>query len=93
MSKPINFKDSNCESRSSTCVIWPGPEIQIGENTICAGTSVSQIIYDLATELLAVQAQIDIENWDLTAMEAEFGTVTDFKGVIQNILTKLYPPA
>jgi hypothetical protein len=87
--KPINFIDSNCESKSSNCVIWDGPDIPC--ISLCKGQSVGWAIYMLATKLCALEEQLDLSNYDLTQMTAEYGAVTSYSQMIQNIITKTFP--
>lgn len=85
--KPTNFKDQNCESKSSNCVIWPGPDLVIGEITICKGESVSWVIYNLALKITEYENIFNIDNYPVQCLST-VGPVTDFKSLINALITK-----
>jgi len=85
--KPINIKTTNCESKSSNCIIWDGPDIEcIG---LCNGDSVTHAVYYLATKLCDVMDQLDVSNYDLKCLQFENCVPKDFKGFINILITKL----
>ena len=86
--KPKNATIKNCISTSSDCVIWQGPEITC--INLCPGDSITKVVYLLAKEICNLKAQLDITQFSLADMETEFGPVTDFKQIIENLITKAY---
>ena len=85
--KPINFKDDNCESKSSSCVIWAGPKIDC--INLCTGDSVTQAVYNLALELCKIMEQLDVTNYDLTCLKIDNGEPKDFTAFINIIIQKI----
>lgn len=86
--KPTNLPDKNCTSTSSDCVIWDGPDISC--ISLCTGDSITRVVYLLAKKVCFLESQLILSSYNLTAMSAEFGTVTDFTQIIQNLITKAY---
>lgn len=86
--KPVNFIDKNCESKSANCVLWDHDDLVIGDVTICRGQSIAYPIYYLAEAVKDLQEQTSLENYDIACL-SELGNPTDFKGLIQNLITKV----
>ena len=86
--KPTNFNEENCESTSSTCVIWDGPTVDcVG---ICNGDTVTKTVYTLAKQLCTVMDQINISNYDLKCLAVNgCGAPLDFKGLMDLLITKV----
>lgn len=87
--KPTNFKDQTCESKSSNCIIWAGPNIDC--INLKRGDSVSWAVYVLSTRLCTLEDQFALTNFNLTQVELEYGPVTDFKDLINKIINKSFP--
>lgn len=87
--KPTNFKDQNCESKSSDCIIWSGNKIDC--INLCPGDSVSWAIYTLAMRLCELEDQFKLSNYNLTQMTLELGPVADFKDMLNKLITKAFP--
>lgn len=87
MGKPNNFNDENCESKSSSCIIWAGPEINCLK--ICSGDNLTVTIYELATELCTIMNQLDVSNYDLTCLNIVDGQVKDFKSLVNILIQKI----
>lgn len=87
MSKPINYKDENCESKSSNCIIWAGPKIDC--ISLCSGDSITLAVYNLATELCEIMNQLDLTNYDLTCLGISGGQPKDFKAFINILIQKI----
>lgn len=81
--KPTNYKDSNCESTSSNCVIWSGNSIPC--LAICQGDSITKVVYDLAIKFCAITEQLDLDNYELGCLNSLLGTNPDFT-VLMNLL-------
>ena len=58
--------DTGCSPVSSNCVIWQGPAIAC--INLCNGDSVSDVVYKLATELCALQAELDLTDLDFDCL-------------------------
>lgn len=87
MGKPTNYNDSNCESTSSNCVIWDGPDIPCIK--LCSGDSITTVFAQIATNLCTIMDQLNIDNYDLKCLEFEGCTVKDFKTFINVLITKV----
>lgn len=87
--KPTNLPNQNCESKSSNCIIWDGDKIPC--INLCPGDSITYPIYIIATRLCELESQFKLSNYTLTQMEIEFGPVTDFKDMINKLITKAFP--
>ena len=87
MLKPINYKDENCESKSSNCIIWAGPKIEC--ISLCTGDSVTEAINNLATELCEIMNQLNLTNYDLTCLGISGGQPKDFKAFINILIQKI----
>lgn len=61
-----NTADQGCSPVSSNCVIWQGPAIAC--INLCNGDSVSDVVYKLATEICALQAQLDLTDIDFDCL-------------------------
>ena len=84
--KPNNFTDANCESKSSNCVVWDGPDIDCIK--LCKGDSVTKVVYALATQLCTVMSQMDISNYDLKCLTSTNCAPLDFKGLMNLLIAK-----
>lgn len=85
--KPINFDASTCNSISSNCVIWQGPDIPI--INLCSGDSISEVVFALASELQLVMEQINVNNYDLSCFNITNCKPDDFNALIQFLITKI----
>lgn len=85
--KPINIKTTNCESKSSNCIIWDGPDIDC--ISLCNGDTVTHAVYYLASKLCEIMDQLDVSNYDLKCLQFENCVPKDFKGFINILITKL----
>lgn len=85
--KPNNFNDKNCETTSSSCVIWDGPKIDCID--LCPGDSVTTVVYELAKKLCEVMDQVNISNYDLKCFETNGCKPLDFKGFMNALITKV----
>jgi hypothetical protein len=64
--KPLNINKESCSPVSSNCVIWQGPDIEcIG---LCKGATVTEVVYELATQLCGVLETLDVSKYDLTCL-------------------------
>lgn len=88
MPKPNNFNNENCESKSSNCVIWDGPDLDcVG---IVNGETVTETVYKLGKELCTVMDQLNLSNYDLKCLDTDgCGAPKDFKSFINILITKV----
>lgn len=61
-----NTADKGCSPVSSNCVIWQGPTLSC--INVCTGDSVSDVVYKLALQVCALQANAGLSDLDLTAL-------------------------
>lgn len=86
MGIPTNKKPKNCTSTSSNCVIWEGKNIPcVG---LCTGDTIDEVTYKLGLLVCELQEQQSLDNYDVICLTS-VGQISDFKGMIQNIITKL----
>lgn len=85
--KPLNLDNSPCSPISSNCVIWQGPDISC--INLCAGDTVSDVVYKLATELCSIMDQFDLSNLDLSCLKLPPNSPADFTELIQILIDKI----
>jgi len=85
--KPLNLDNRPCSPTSSNCVIWQGPDIPC--INLCAGDTVSDVIFKLATELCAIMETLKITNYDLSCFNLTACPPDDFQKLIQLIIDRI----
>lgn len=85
--KPLNLDNRPCSPISSNCVIWQGPDIPC--INLCAGDTVSDIVYKLGTELCTIMDELKVSNYDLTCLGITACPPQDFQALIQLLITKV----
>ena len=91
--KPNNFKDQNCESRSSNCVSWDGPDITYAYEdvtyTVCKGEWVTHAMYGLLQRISALEEIMNIDNYNVTCLLSSGGTrIQTFVQMINALIAK-----
>lgn len=85
--KPLNLDNRPCSPISSNCVIWQGPDIPCIK--LCTGDSVSDVIFQLATELCTIIDTLDIKNYDLSCFNLAACPPADFQALIQFLIDQI----
>jgi hypothetical protein len=85
--KPLNYDNSPCSPISSNCVIWQGPDIPCIK--LCAGDTISDVIFKLATELCTVLDTLDVTNYDLSCFNLTACGPNDFQALIQFLIEQI----
>ena len=85
--KPLNLDNRPCSPISSNCVIWQGPDIPCIK--ICNGDTVSDIVYQLGTELCTIMEQLNVSNYDLSCFNLTACPPEDFQALIQLLIDKI----
>jgi hypothetical protein len=85
--RPLNLDNRPCSPISSNCVIWQGPDIPC--INLCAGDTVSDIVYKLGTELCAIMDELKVSSYDLTCLGITACPPQDFQALIQLLITKV----
>jgi hypothetical protein len=85
--KPLNLDNRPCSPISSNCVIWQGPDIPCIK--LCAGDSVSDVVFKLATELCTIMDQLNVTNYDLSCLGINSCPPEDFHALIQLLINKI----
>jgi hypothetical protein len=85
--KPLNLDNSPCSPISSNCVIWQGPDIPCIK--LCAGDTVSDVVFKLATELCTIMDMLDVSNYDLTCFNLVACGPNDFQALIQFLIDQI----
>ena len=67
--KPINYDDSGCNSISSNCVLWQGPDIECID--LCKGDTVSEVVYKLANELCTLLDKFNVDTYDISCVSLQ----------------------
>ena len=85
--RPLNLDNSPCSPTSSNCVIWQGPDIPCIK--LCAGDSISDVVFKLATELCTIMDQLKVSNYDLSCFNSTACPPVDFQGLIQFLINQI----
>jgi hypothetical protein len=85
--KPLNLDNSPCSPISSNCVIWQGPAIPCIK--LCTGDTVSDVVFQLATELCTIIDQLNVSNYDLTCFASSACPPADFQALIQFLINQI----
>jgi hypothetical protein len=85
--KPLNYDNSPCSPISSNCVIWQGPDIPCIK--LCAGDTISDVIFKLATELCTVLDTLNVTNYDLSCFNLTACAPNDFTALIQFLIERI----
>jgi len=85
--KPLNLDNSPCSPISSNCVIWQGPNIPCIK--LCAGDTVSDVVFKLATELCTIMETLKISNYDLACFNLVACPPSTFEELIQFLINKI----
>jgi hypothetical protein len=85
--KPLNLDNRPCNPISSNCVIWQGPDIPC--INLCAGDSVSDVVFKLATELCIIMDQLNVSNYDLSCLSLTSCPPENFQALIQLLINKV----
>jgi len=86
---PKNLKNGPCTAQSSDCVVWDGPEIPC--IALCPGDTITKAVYILALRVCALEAQLDISNYDIQCIST-VGTPKNFQEMISFLITKVCNP-
>lgn len=82
--KPLNIKKETCVSTSSNCVIWNGPDIACID--LCKGASVTEVVYQLATELCKILDILNIDTYVVDCLNLGDCGPKDFAALIQVLI-------
>jgi hypothetical protein len=85
--KPLNLDNRPCSPTSSDCVIWSGKDLQC--INLCAGDSVTDVVYKLATELCTIMDELKITNYDLSCFNLAACPPADFQALIQFLIQQI----
>ena len=85
--KPLNYDEKGCNSISSNCVIWQGPDIPC--INLCKGDTISDVIYKLATELCDVLDELKVSTYDLSCFSFPSGPPQSYSELIQFLITQI----
>ncbi|MCX6195515.1 MAG: hypothetical protein NTY55_02530 [Flavobacteriia bacterium] len=85
--KPLNLDNRPCSPISSNCVIWQGQDIPCIK--LCAGDTVSDVVFKLATELCIIMDQLNVTNYDLSCLGINSCPPEDFHALIQLLIDKV----
>jgi hypothetical protein len=85
--KPLNYDEKGCNSISSNCVLWQGPDIPC--INLCKGDTISDVIYKLATELCAVLDELKVSTYDLSCFSFPSGPPQSYSELIQFLITQI----
>jgi hypothetical protein len=63
-----NTSDIGCSPTTSNCVTWQGPDLSC--INLCAGDNVSDVVFQLATEICKLKTETDLSDLDLTGLKS-----------------------
>ena len=85
--KPLNLDNKPCSPISSNCVVWQGPDIPCIE--LCTGDTVSDVVFQLATELCSILDTLKVSNYDLTCFSTLACSPQDFQSLLQFLIDQI----
>jgi len=83
---------NGCDSISSNCVVWQGPDISCID--LCNGDTISEVVFKLATKLCdliesGVQANPDLAGLDLSCLDLPGTEPTEIVPVLQAMVVQI----
>jgi hypothetical protein len=83
---------NGCDSISSNCVVWQGPDISCID--LCNGDTISEVVFKLATKLCdliesGVQANPDLAGLDLSCLDLPGTDPTEIVPVLQAMVVQI----
>ena len=84
--KPLKLNRQSCDNISSNCVTWQGPDIDC--LNLCKGDSITQVIYEVATEFCNLYAQLNPEAYDLECLDINGCPPETFKELFQILINR-----
>jgi len=87
--KPLNSDNPGCNPISSNCVIWQGPDIAC--INLCKGDTVSDVVYDVATELCKLQTTLSLADgqYDISCFNLTSCLPADFQELINLLISRI----
>jgi hypothetical protein len=87
--KPLNNDNPGCNPISSNCVIWQGPDIAC--INLCKGDTVSDVVYDVATELCRLQDILSLADgkYDISCFNLTTCLPSDFTELINLLIDRI----
>lgn len=85
--KPLNLDNRPCSPISSNCVIWPGRDIPCIK--LCSGDTVTDVVFELATELCTIIDQLNVSNYDLSCFNSTACPPANFQELIQFLIERI----
>lgn len=87
--KPLNSDNPGCNPISSNCVIWQGPDIAC--INLCKGDTVSDVVYDVATELCKLQSTLSLADgqYDISCFNLTSCLPSDFQELINLLIQRI----
>jgi hypothetical protein len=87
--KPLNSDNPGCNPISSNCVIWQGPDIAC--INLCKGDTVSDVVYQVATELCNVQSMLSLAdgNYNISCFNLTSCLPSDFQELINLLISRI----
>lgn len=85
--KPLNLDNSPCSPMSSNCVIWQGPDLPCIK--LCAGDTISDVVFKLATELCAVMDTLKVTSYDLSCFNIASCPPSSFQELLQFLISQI----
>jgi len=85
--KPLNLDNSPCSPMSSNCVIWQGPDLPCIK--LCAGDTISDVVFKLATELCAVMDTLKVTSYDLACFNIVSCPPSTFQELLQFLISQI----
>jgi hypothetical protein len=85
--RPININKETCSPVSSNCVIWQGPDIPC--LNLCKGATITEVVYELATEFCNLYAQFDPTGYNYDCLNIEGCPPETFKDLFQILINRV----
>lgn len=81
---------NGCDSTSSNCVVWQGPDLSCVK--VCNGDTISDILAKMCESIVSITSTstgVDISTINQLCLEETYGVANNVQALIQNIITEL----
>ena len=81
---------NGCDSTSSNCVVWQGPDLSCVK--VCNGDTISDILAKMCESIVSITSTstgVDISTINQLCLEETYGVANNVQALIQNIITEI----
>lgn len=84
---PLNTTKQSCQSQSSNCVIWQGPDIPC--LNLCKGATITEVIYSIAIKFCEMYEALEPSNYNIDCLDLKPCDVNSFEQIFQAVINKV----